>query len=336
MAVAGVFEDVRIVPATIELLRDADWWIRISAADTLGRLKDPRAVEGLVAVLGDPDVKWAAVEALGRIGDPRALPALGRMLADPSPDVRIEVMLALKRFKHPQVLNALTTVAQSEQDRGVRTQAIEILDELAKADRNSQIQVDAIRKAALSVSGTQGEARLNTLLIATRNQGASDFHLSVGQPPIARLSADLLRAQGDPFTAEQTQAMLKEVLSEPQWSTLAKTHQIDFCYVIPQGGRYRANVFYDHRGYNGVCRVIPQKPPTIAERGLPAHLAEISDYHQGLVLVCGPSGSVTSTRLAALVNLFNETRSDHILTMEDPVEFVHPFKNCLVNQREVG
>ena len=336
IAVAAGFDDVRIVPATIQLLRDADWWIRISAADTLGRMKDPRAVEPLVATLADAEIKRAAIEALGRIGDPRALPALGRMLADPSPDVRIEVMLALKHFKHPQVLNALTTVAQSDQDRGVRTQAIEILDELAKADRNSQIQVDAIRKAALAVSGTQGEARLNTLLIATRNQGASDFHLSVGQPPIVRLSADLLRAQGDPFTAAQTEAMLKEVLTEPQWSTLEKTHQIDFCYVIPQGGRYRANVFYDHRGYNGVFRVIPEKPPTIVELGLPGHLAEIADYHQGLVLVCGPSGSGKSTTLAALVNLFNETRNDHILTMEDPVEFVHPFKNCLVNQREVG
>ncbi len=336
MAVAGGFDDVRIVPATIPLLRDPDWWIRISAADTLGRLKDPRAVEPLVAALADPDMKWAAVEALGRMGDQRALPALGRMLADPAPDVRIEVMLALKNFKHPQVRNALTSVAQKDPDRAVRTHALEILDELSVTDRSSMSQVDAIRKAALTVSGAQGEPRLNTLLIATRNQGASDFHLSVGQPPIVRLAADLLRAQGDAFTAAQTEAMLKEVLSPAQWSTLEKFNQIDFCYVIPQGGRYRANVFFDHRGYNGVFRVIPEKPPTITELGLPAHLAEISDYHQGLVLVCGPSGSGKSTTLAALVNLFNETRSDHILTMEDPVEFVHPFKNCLINQREVG
>src|SRR5258707_4909913 len=176
-----------MLSARIELLRDADWWIRISAADALGRVKDPRAVEGLVAVLGDPDVKWAAVEALGRIADPRALPALGKMLADPSPDVRIEVMLALKNFKHPQVLNAVTSIAKSDPDRGVRTHAVEILDELASLDRTSQDQVDAIRKTALAVSGSQGEPKLNTMLIATRNQGASDFHLAVGQPPIVRL-----------------------------------------------------------------------------------------------------------------------------------------------------
>jgi twitching motility protein PilT len=336
IAVASVFDDVRIVPATIQLLRDDDWWIRISAADTLGRLKDPRAVEPLVAVLGDADVKLAAIEALGRIADPRALPALGRLLADNGPDVRIEVMQALKHFKHPQVRNAIIGVAQKDPHRSVRTHAVEILDELALSDRSSQAQIDTIRKTALAVSGTHGEPRLHTLLIATRNQGASDLHVAVGQPPIVRLAADLLRAQSDPFTAEQTEAMLKEVLTPAQWKTLEDFHQIDFCYVIPQGGRYRGNVFFDHRGYNAVFRVIPDQPPTIVELGLPMHLAEIANYHQGLVLVCGPSGSGKSTTLAALVNLFNETRKDHVLTMEDPVEFVHPFKNCLINQREVG
>jgi twitching motility protein PilT len=336
IAVAAAFDDKRIVPATIELLQDADWWLRIFAADTLGRLRDGRAVDPLVAQLADPDLKWAAVEALGRIGDPRALPALGRMLADPAVDVRIEVMLALRHFNHPQVRQAILQMAQNDPDRTVRARAVDILDEMALTDHKSQSQVDAIRKQALAASSSQGEPRLNTLLIATRNQGASDFHLSVGQPPILRMAADLLRTQGEPFTAAETEAMLKEVLSEWQWKTLEKEHQLDFCYFIRQAGRYRANVFYDHRGYNAVFRVIAEKPPSMLEIGLPPHLAEIADFHQGLVLICGPSGSGKSTTLAALVNLFNETRADHVLTMEDPVEFVHPFKNCLINQREVG
>jgi len=336
IAVAAAFEDKRVVPATIELLKDADWWLRIFAADTLGRLRDARAVDALVAELGDPDVKWAAVEALGRIGDPRALQALGRMLADPAVDVRIEVMLALRHFNHPQVRQAIMQMAQNDPDRAVRARAIDLLDEMSLTDRASQTQIDAIRKKALAASSSQGEPRLNTLLIATRNQGASDFHLSVGQPPILRMAADLVRAQGEPFTAAETEAMLKEVLTEAQWKTLESAHQLDFCYFIRQAGRYRANVFHDHRGYNAVFRVIAEKPPSMMEIGLPPHLAEIADFHQGLVLVCGPSGSGKSTTLAALVNLFNETRADHVLTMEDPVEFVHPFKNCLINQREVG
>jgi len=335
IAVASSFEDPRVVPATITLLKDPDWWIRIAAAETLGRLKDPRSVESLVAALGDPDVKWAAVEALGRIGDPRALPALGRMLADPQANVRIEVMQALKSFNHPQVGQALTQIATNDPERVVRMRALDILEEL-KSQQRTTGDVGAVRSEALAARSVQGEPKLHTFLISTRNSGGSDFHLSVGQPPIVRVAADLLRAQAEPFTAPQTEAMLREILTPAQWEHLVEYQQLDFCYFIPQAGRYRGNVFLDHKGYNGVFRVIPEKPPTINDLGLPAQIAEIADYHQGLVLICGPSGSGKSTTLAALVNLFNETRHDHVLTMEDPVEFVHPFKNCLINQREVG
>ncbi|MGZ8867796.1 MAG: PilT/PilU family type 4a pilus ATPase, partial [Thermoanaerobaculia bacterium] len=336
VSVASGFHDPRIVPATINLLKDPDWWIRIAAIDTLGKLRDPRAVEPLVAALADPDLKWSAVEALGRIADNGALNALGRMLADPQMDVRIEVMQALKRFDHPQVTQALLRMASNDPERAVRARAIDILDEIAKTKQQSSEQVDAVRAQALAVRAAVGEKRLNTLLIATRNQGASDFHLAVGQPPMVRMAADLLRVQGEPFKAEETEAMLREILTDAQQETLEKTHQLDFCHYIPQAGRYRGNIFLDHKGYSAVFRVIPEKPPTMVELGLPSQLSEIADYHQGLVLVCGPSGSGKSTTLAALVNLFNETRSDHILTMEDPVEFVHPFKSCLINQREVG
>jgi twitching motility protein PilT len=193
-----------------------------------------------------------------------------------------------------------------------------------------------LRQAALMARSAANEPRLNSLLVATRNNGASDFHLSVEQPPLVRIAADLVRAQGEPFTAAQTEAMVREILSETQWERLQRDRQLDFCHYIPTAGRYRANVFLDQRGMNGVFRVIPERPPTIAEIGLPPHLAEIADYHQGLVIVCGPSGSGKSSTLAALVDLFNETRHDHVITLEDPVEFVHPFKNCLINQREVG
>jgi twitching motility protein PilT len=336
IAVAGSFDDPRIVPATIGLLKDSDWWIRITAADTLGRLKDPRAVEPLIAGLSDPDLKWSAVEALGRIGDLRALPALGKLLADPQPDVRIEVIQAMRNFKHPQVLQVLQQVATTDQNRSVRTRALDIAEEIAARDKTNVPNAASLRNTALAATSGQGEPKLHALLVATRNQGASDFHLSVGQPPIVRIASDMLRAQGEPFTAEQTEAMLKEILTQAQIERLHQVFQLDFCYFIPQAGRYRANIFLDQKGYNGVFRVIPEKPPTINELGLPAHLSEIADYHQGLVIICGPSGSGKSTTLAALVNLFNETRHDHVLMMEDPVEFVHPFKNCLVNQREVG
>jgi twitching motility protein PilT len=336
MLVAQSFEDPRIVPATVGLLEDPDWWIRISAAETLGRLKDPRGVAPLVAALADPETRWAAVEALGRIGDLRAVPALSELLQDPAPEVRIEVIQALSHFEHPQMLDFVRNVARQDPSRAVRARAFEITCEMAARRQTKLADEDALKQAALAARSGAGEPKLNALLVATRNNGASDFHLSVGQPPVLRIAADLVRAQGEPFTAEQTEAMAREILTEAQWERLQAEKQLDFCHYIPTAGRYRSNVFVDQKGVNGVFRVIPERPPTIAEIGLPPHLAEIAEYHQGLVIVCGPSGSGKSTTLAALVNLFNETRHDHVLTMEDPVEFVHPFKNCLVNQREVG
>jgi len=299
-------------------------------------MKDARAVEPLINALNDAEVKWAAIEALGRLGDPRALNALGRMLADPLPDVRIEVMMALQHFQHPSIPQFLSKIASTDPERAVRQKALDILEHMTTAGTAQIGDMNAVKAAALAAKSEAGEPRLHTLLIATRNQSGSDFHLSVGQPPIVRLASELLRVNAPPFTPEDTEAMIREILSEKQWEMLKQHFQLDFSYYIPNAGRYRANVFYDHRGYHGVFRVIPERPPTITELGLPSHLSEIADYHQGLVLVCGPSGSGKSTTLAALVNLFNETRSDHVITLEDPIEFVHPFKNCLVNQREVG
>ena len=179
LSIASAFQNPAIVPAAIELLKDPDWWIRISAADVLGRLKDPRAVEALVASLADPEVKWSSVEALGRIADPRALQPLGRLLGDPAADVRIEVIQALRNFKHPQVKNALMQIAQKDTDRNVRARAIDLLDEICPPGDPSRPEVDAVRAQALAASSNKEDPRLNKLLVATRNQAASDFHLTV-------------------------------------------------------------------------------------------------------------------------------------------------------------
>jgi twitching motility protein PilT len=336
LAVVGSFDDPRVVNGVAPLLKDADWWLRVTAADTLGRLGDPRAVKPLVDALNDEETRWAAVEALGRIGHASALPILGRLLKDPSPEIRIEVLLAFKNFDHPNILETLQQVAAKDPDRFVRGRALEIAEEVAEREHTEVAEADRLRAAALRAQVSQDEPRLHALLVGTRNQQASDLHLAVGQPPLIRLGTDLVKVKGEPFTAEETSSMLREILSDDQWGQLDTEQQLDFCHYIPRAGRYRGNVFVDHSGLNAVFRVIPEKPPTITDIGLPSRLAEIADYHQGLVVVCGPSGSGKSTTLAALVNLINETRHDHVITLEDPVEFVHPFKNCLINQREVG
>jgi twitching motility protein PilT len=158
----------------------------------------------------------------------------------------------------------------------------------------------------------------------------------VDQPPLLREATELRPLSDGTISADDCVAMIREILTESQWQQLEKDQHLDLCYYIPRAGRYRSNIFLDHKGYNGVFRVIPEQPPTIDEIGLPGHLEEIASHHQGLVLVCGPTGCGKTTTLAALVNLFNETRQAHVITLEEPVEFVHPFKNCLVNQRELG
>jgi len=336
LVVAASFDDERIVPATIGLLEDDDWWLRVSAADTLGRFRDPRAVDALVAKLADSEARWAAVEALGRIGDPRSLPALAKLFNDPAPEIRIEALLALRNFNHPKILEAIRKVAENDTERGVRVRALEVAEEIARRGGAGVENVEQLRSDVEKVTAGEGEARLHGYLVATRNQGGSDFHLAVGCPATIRVGGELIAARGESFTRAQVTSLLREVLSDEQWAVLERDKQLDFCYYIPGVGRYRTNVFQDQRGLNAVFRVIPVQPPTIHEIGLPNHLAEISACHQGLVLVCGPAGSGKSTTLAALVNLFNDTRHAHVLTLEDPVEFVHPFKNCLINQREVG
>ncbi len=336
LVVAGSFDDPRIIPATIGLLKDPDWWIRVTAADTLGRFKDDTAVDALVATLDDPEARWAAVEALGRIGNSRSLFALEKLFSDPAPEIRIEVLLALRNFHHPNILEALRRFAASDPDRIVRGRALEIAEEVAKRDNTLVKDAEKLRARALRVEAGENEPKLRSLLVETRNLGASDFHLSVGRPPMVRLSGALVEQEGEPFSAEETKKMVTEILTEDQQQQLEAEQQLDMCYNIPRAGRYRANLFVDHKGLNGVFRVIPEQPPTIEDIGLPGHLSEIASHHQGLVLVCGPSGCGKTTTLAALVNLFNETRQAHVITLEEPVEFIHPFKNCLVNQREVG
>ena len=121
-----------------------------------------------------------------------------------------------------------------------------------------------------------------------------------------------------------------------QREVLAARGELDVCHTFPGIGRFRANLYREHRGLDGVFRFISPKPPTLEQLGLPARLAKFTTYHQGMVLVTGPSGCGKSSTMAALVNLINEERREHILTIEDPIEYVHTSKRCLVNQRSAG
>jgi len=174
------------------------------------------------------------------------------------------------------------------------------------------------------------------LLTSTREAGASDLHLSAGMPPIIRQRGEIVRANLPPLSGEETLAMLYEIMTAEQRSFFETHHEIDFGFEIPGVARFRANVFQQRRGPGAVFRVIPTKIRTLEELGCPPVLRELAMKERGLVLVTGPTGSGKSTTLAAMIDYVNANKQGHIITIEDPIEFVHESKKCLINQREVG
>jgi twitching motility protein PilT len=155
-------------------------------------------------------------------------------------------------------------------------------------------------------------------------------------PPILRIQGEMMRVKTDPLTHEDALAAVRSIMNDSQRKTFEQRLDIDFAVEVADVARFRANAFQHHRGAGGVFRVVPNKVLTLDELGMPKILKELASREKGLVLVTGPTGSGKSTTLAAMVDYINENESGHILTIEDPIEFLHDSKRCLVNQREVG
>jgi twitching motility protein PilT len=179
-------------------------------------------------------------------------------------------------------------------------------------------------------------ATMEDLLKEAADKGASDLHLSAGQPPLLRVHGDLARTEHPALTPQAVMELVNSIMKEPQKKAFEENHEVDFACELPGKGRFRVNVFVQSRGPGAVLRTIPTVIPSLDSLNMPPILKELCNRERGLVLVTGPTGSGKSTTLAAMVDIINETWDAHILTVEDPIEFVHPPKRCLVNQREVG
>ncbi|HXH83024.1 MAG TPA: type IV pilus twitching motility protein PilT [Candidatus Tectomicrobia bacterium] len=179
-------------------------------------------------------------------------------------------------------------------------------------------------------------AKLDAFFKLMFDTGASDLHMVAGQPPILRVHGDLERVKYDVLEEEMLRAMLYEIAPEQKIKIFEETGDVDFGYEIPGVARFRCNYFMQKYGCGAVFRQIPTKIMTADELGLPPILKKAAMLHKGLVLVTGPTGSGKSTTLAAMVDHANKHRKDHIITIEDPIEFVHTSQGCLVNHREVG
>lgn len=177
---------------------------------------------------------------------------------------------------------------------------------------------------------------LNQLLKAAIKQNASDLHIVAGSVPVLRVDGKIVRIKADELTPEQTQALCYSILTESQKSRFEATKELDFSFGIKDSSRFRANMLVQRGNVSGVFRRIPMEIPTMDALGLPKSVREIINYPQGLVLITGPTGSGKSTTLAALMDQINRDIRGHIITLEDPIEYVFHHRNCIVNQREVG
>ncbi|MDA8360420.1 MAG: type IV pilus twitching motility protein PilT [Gammaproteobacteria bacterium] len=173
------------------------------------------------------------------------------------------------------------------------------------------------------------------LLAFAFKQNASDLHLSSGLPPLIRVDGDVKRINVDPLDERLVHNMVYDIMNDKQQKEYEERLECDFSFDLPNIARFRVNAFNQNRGPAAVFRTIPSKVLTLEQLNAPAIFKQIADQPRGIVLVTGPTGSGKSTTLAAMINHINEARHEHILTIEDPIEFVHTSKNCLINQREV-
>jgi twitching motility protein PilT len=191
--------------------------------------------------------------------------------------------------------------------------------------------------AAPRLEPRPGAPPIEALLLHMVELGASDLHLSPAEVPMLRLHGEMVKIEGAAvLPPEETARLVQAITGARYQQEFDETRDTDYAYEIPGVARFRVNLFADRRGTGAVFRVIPSRIPTAEDLGLPKAVLELGMLSKGLVLVTGPTGSGKSTTLAALVDHVNRTRKDHVITIEDPIEFVHENKSCLINQREVG
>ncbi len=179
-------------------------------------------------------------------------------------------------------------------------------------------------------------AKIDELLRFMLEHNASDLHISVGNPPIFRINGHLFRGEFHDLTSEETEFLLLELLDDENTACLKTRRDIDLAYELPNEARFRINIYYEREGLGAAFRLIPTAIKTLDDLNMPPALKRLAHSRNGLVLVAGPTGSGKSTTLAAMIDLINRERSSHIITLEDPIEFIHPKCKAIIHQRQVG
>ena len=179
-------------------------------------------------------------------------------------------------------------------------------------------------------------AKIDALLRMILEHGASDLHICVGEPPLLRINGELQRTKFHDLVPEETEVLLLEMLDEKSLGLFRSKKDVDFAYELEGFARFRGNIFTERKGIGGVFRVIPAQIKTLRDLAIPDAVYSLARLKKGMVLVTGATGSGKSTTLAAMIDLINKEKDHHIITLEDPIEFIHPRGKCLIHQRQLG
>lgn len=358
---ARVAPDRRLLEPCLRALQEKDWWTKAQAITTLGRIAATDSFTALHRMLEQRDTVLLAIDALATAasslyasgeaeGASLATEPLFDILAegqgpfDPhadqkeASDLRIEVIRSLASIQNETMLQVIANIARVDRDPRVRYAAVDAAEELAAAMEVELPDSAGLREEirTFSLKGARfGE--LEQILDDGRTAGATDVHIAVDRPPMIRLGGKLQPlGKGPPFSADKCSRLIRGLLDIDQASLVAARGELDFCHEVQGAGRYRASLFVDNRGVNGVFRVIPHNLPSLESAKIPIQFADVSYWKKGLVLVCGPRGAGKSTTLAALIAQINANRRCHIISLEAPVEYLHASRRAVVSQRDVG
>jgi twitching motility protein PilT len=324
------------IPHCVRFLTGEDWWLRDRAALALAEIRDESTLPNLLQMLKDPESNLSAAAALGVWGTPKALPGLleAYKQADTLKDLRLEILDAFGRIDDPRIGPLLQKIVQVDPDPLVRDKAASLVRARAGQAVDTSGSGTGRTFEPLDFAATPNPT-LADLLRHARAVGASDLHLATGTVPQMRVFGRLGPLPLPEASPERMAAWLEPLLSGDRAADLESRRQIDFCHKDTELGRFRTNVFFQRKGPSAVLRLVPYEIPNLVDLGVPQSLWEITGYSQGLILVTGPASCGKTTTLAAFVDRINETEPGHILTVEDPIEYVHTSKESLVNQREV-
>ena len=333
-SIAVTVRSAESVPYCIRFLAGDDFWLRDRAAQVLADIKDKRALEPLVKMLDDPESGFSAAHALGAWGTSEVLPGLLNAYKKGDKDLRLEILDAFAHVDDPRVPALFDSIVKAEPDPVLRGKASQLAAERAGTVFGGKVTAGAREWTPVDFKKTTWPS-LNELLAHARAVGASDLHLSVGTQPHVRVNGQLSELPLSITTPAQMDAWIKPTLEGKRAELLSDAKQLDFCHKDPELGRFRTNVFTQSKGINAVFRLIPYDVPSLQDIDVPESLWDLTTHSQGLVLVTGSAGCGKTTTLAAFVDRINETQKAHILTIEDPIEYVHASREALVNQREV-